>query len=324
MALHVRSADPFKLPPKGIAMELRPPCSALLTALIVATALPAVAAEIALRVVASRPLVDVHLNDSAVPLTFILDTAAGSGVIDTATAARLQLTKKSDGSTAQVQGAAGKAANYQIIPIQRVRLGSSEQAGLRMIVTDMSRLNRAKTGSIDGILGNDFLKPYWSHFDFGAGRLTLRTTAPAARTGCLPNRRANRPELGGFGIIEVEVAANGGKRASAMAIIDTGSAVTILNPALAHQLGVADLSTLPLQAGQAQGLAHGLSAEARIFPLEQLRLGPASVRQLDARAVDFPVFHALSLGDTPAVILGMDALATLPFSMTPGATELCF
>lgn len=158
---------------------------------------------------------------------------------------------------------------------------------------------RANLGAI-GMIGLDALQGHAVTIDFDAGTMSLRPSRRrklVAREGEIVVTAKRRS-----GQLVVTDARWGGRRVSV--VIDTGSPVTIANPALlaAARRAPARLGTVSVIAPDGSVLA----ADARA--LDGVEIGSVVLNGVTVAVADAAPFHRFDLVDTPALLLGMETL----------------
>lgn len=268
---------------------------------------------------ASWPATTVSVNGEK--LRFVVDTAAGGSVIDGAVARRLQLPSAGEG---QIAGATSSSA-AQTVRAARVELGGAVRENLQMVVTDMSQFK----GSYAGIIGNDLFRHYSLVLDTPGGRLELsEAKRPPLGPGmiCIPNARPQRnASMAGFALVEAQLRPSpSAAPVPVVAVIDSGAARSIFNWPAARAIGLAPGDPRLTERARPSGINAGSTAPSSYsFKLDGFVLAGWSVPVTEVRVSDFPVFDALGLASTPAVILGADILAKRAFGIGKGAAEFC-
>ena len=270
----------------------------LFLALAAAGAAPAadLPASTALRQVGGALVVDVSVNGEG-PYAFRLDTAAH----ETAVYRRLIATGKLDrlpGAAVVLQGAGGRRT------VPRYALGRLDLAGQshRMASVAAIPMSANPGEPLYGVVGQDFLLRFAIRLDIPAGTLTL-----------LPRRSA--PETSGYSIhtlspvtsrlVTVEATVAG---QSMTALVDTGAAHSLINPAAADALG---------QTGGLAGEARGIDgAQVEAVVLEDaldVRLDDNALGTRRLAVAALPLFRVLRLDREPAMVLGADLLGRRRF-----------
>lgn len=197
--------------------------------------------------------------------------------------------------------------------------------GLEFVVTDMSQF----PGSFAGIVGNDIFRRYSLVLDIPAQRLELSDAARPAlgpRMVCIPNARPERQaNMAGFSLAKVDVRLAASAPASpVVAVIDSGAAISILNWPAVRALGLSPGDPGLKERARPRGI-NGASSGPTTYSLqlEGLTLAGWDVSATEIRVSDFPVFEAIGLADTPAMILGADILHQRAFGIGKGAAEFC-
>jgi len=242
-----------------------------------------------------RIVAPVYINGQG-PFLFMLDTGANRTVLSGDAVERLGLTIE-DGTVA-VQGVNGRGL-APTVTIERLDAGELKFANVELPVLAGPVLDR-----IDGILGMDGLVDKKVTADFVRDRITI--VASRGRRAPL-NRIVVRGTLisGQLMMIEGRVG-----RVPVKAIIDTGGAHTLGNPALQRALatqrnrGDITLTTSVIDANDR--LKYG-----EISASPTISLGDATIRNTVITYGDFDIFRVWGLEEEPALLIGMDVLGTL-------------
>lgn len=101
--------------------------------------------------------VDLTINGSPEPLHFMFDTGAGITVLDSAIAAKLNIT-----STNQIPiGTAGKVIQAPLSSPHRITLGTALVVNnITLAIIDLSHLDQYLKTPVDGIIGSDLLQNF--------------------------------------------------------------------------------------------------------------------------------------------------------------------
>ncbi len=266
------------------------------------------------------PVVTVYLGQRAEPHRFIVDTAAGATVLDRPLAARFAGGRPR--ADRNVQGASGGATAYGGARLDRLRVAGRTITGLAIVTTDMARFGNGNQ-RYDGILGNDVLSRYAYIFDVPGGGLTLldRDRPDATRWNqCLLNPLAGRPGAPrGFVLVPIDLRAG----STALGIVDTGAAATVLNWAAADAAGLRRggegvTPDRPVAGFDPKAGTASSRAVIRGAAINGVALPPAGVR-----LSDLPVFEPFGLKDKPGLILGVNVLRAVPFAVTRNAGAFC-
>jgi predicted aspartyl protease len=236
--------------------------------------------------------------DGQGPFRFIVDTGATRSALSPALVARLGLpTDRSP--PVRMQGVTGEA----IVPT--VRIGRLQAGSLLLRDQDLPVLEPQVFAQADGILGIEGMAGNRLDIDFVADRVTLsRSRDQRAEPGFLVvpvYRRA-----GGLLIVDARIG-----RVRGRAIIDTGAERTLGNPELQRRLaqhpGDDGEAGRPTQVyGATAAVTRG---ESRIAPA--IRIGEASLDNLEITFADLHVFRYWKLDQVPALLIGMDLLGVV-------------
>lgn len=249
------------------------------------------AQEIAFRVDQSdRMTVPVRLSGKG-PFHFLVDTGANRTVVSTKIAAAMRF---SDGPVSTLHSVSGtslvRTAHVPRFELSRDRVRSVEVA-----------LLEAAHMEADGIVGVDSLRSEKVIFDFRKRVISIVPAKQRIRDD--PGTIVVRGKLKQGHLIVTGASAN---RVPLMAVLDTGSEVTMGNAALRsrlearHRLGPAERVAMKSVTGQI------LIGEA--FYLKTVTIGDVDLHDLVILFNSAPVFKQLGLEDRPALLLGMNAL----------------
>lgn len=239
-----------------------------------------------------RLTVPVTINGAG-PYHFVVDTAAERTVISRELATRLAL---DPGKSVTVLSVSGYSQiDTAIVPMLQLTAGRNRLSDLQAPVMEQSDLGAS------GLLGIDSLKSKRVVMDFKARRMTIVDSGPAQHD----NGEIVVTARSKFGqLILLDASANGMK---VNVIIDTGSQVSIGNPALRaklekrRQLGtVTPISILSVTGGR---------IAADYTSIAHIRLGSVNVDGMPVAFADARIFHRLGLAKKPAILLGMDVLS---------------
>lgn len=225
------------------------------------------------------------------PFRFLVDTGANRTVVSTKIAAAMGL---SSGPVATLHSVSGtslvRTANVPRFELSRDRVRSAEVA-----------LLEAAHMEADGIIGVDSLRSEKVIFDF---RKRVISIVPGKqRLGDEPGTIVVHGKLKQGHLIVTSATAN---RVRLMAVLDTGSEITLGNAALRmkleakRKLGPAERIAMKSVTGQI------LIGEA--FRLGKVTIGDVELRDLVILFTSAPIFQHLGLEDRPALLLGMNAL----------------
>lgn len=226
------------------------------------------------------------------PYRFLVDTGSEKTVISRELAERLSLEK---GRAALLHSVMG-SKNINTVHIPDLKVSTRT-----LSVADAPALGAADIGA-DGMLGVDSLQSQRVMFDFKANTMTI-----------VPSKqRAQRVEEG---TIVVRAKARNGRLILTQAkvdgrkvnvIIDTGSQVTIGNPALRDLL--AKRGRLETSSRINISSVTGEKMEAQVAILEKLEIGGMGLGDLAIAYCDAHIFRQMRMEDEPALLLGMNAM----------------
>lgn len=237
-----------------------------------------------------RMTVPVRLGGKG-PFHFLVDTGANRTVVSTALAAAMNLT---NGPVATLHSVSGtslvRTATVPQLELSRDRVRSAEVA-----------LLEAEHMDADGIIGVDSLRSEKVIFDFRRRVMSIVPAKQSARDE--PDTIVVRGKLKRGHLIVASATAN---RVPLMAVLDTGSEITLGNTALRsklearRKLGPAERIAMKSVTGQI------LIGEA--FRLKTVTIGDVELHDLVILFTSAPIFRHLGLEGRPALLLGMNAL----------------
>ncbi len=266
-------------------------------------------------------VVEVLLNDDPTRRTFIVDTAAGISVIDTAIAAKLGLTQAGEG-TREIEGAAGGAVPSGTAALRSLAVAGIPVDGLDVVISDMRRFG-TEDFRYDGILGNDALRRYAVTIDLPGRTMTLaETDSPAGFwTNCQANAlSAARPAFqAGF----VGVALGLPDGSNAPAIVDSGAARTVLNWHAASTVGLSKNDARVVAAPVTDGFNGPDDMSYTSDLIGGFSIAGVPLPPFKGRISDLDVFRTFGLDSQAAIILGIDLLKLRPFGIARGAAQFC-
>ena len=219
-------------------------------------------------------LVPVSVNGQG-PFDFIFDTGAGTSLLSSELAKRLDV--KIIGAK-EGQSAGGKVA-VSLAKVDSLAVGETRLPDIDVGIVDLSHIGNTIGARIDGDLGYNFIKHFRITLDYR--KLGIRFEDPkrveqfgkAALTE-IPMRLANPAKP----LILVDVHANG--RGPFQFAIDTGTSTSAITPELAKQLGV---SRKPIGAATTGGAQVAVTAGT----LASFQVGGARVENAPVVVADF-------------------------------------
>jgi len=225
------------------------------------------------------------------PYRFLVDTGADRTAISRELASRLQL-------------AAGEKTELHSITraslVQTVTVPSIQLTRKELRVADAPLLTTENMGA-DGILGVDSLRSERIMFDFERQTMEIVPSATPDfkdEPGTIvveASRRNGR-------LIVTEATAN---EHSVVVIIDTGSQISLGNPALRRALRGKELSQheeVMLES------VTGDKLPGDFMVVRELAMGPVDLKELAIVFADAHIFKQLKLDNRPALLLGMNAM----------------
>ena len=223
------------------------------------------------------------------PFDFMIDTGAQATVLSRALADQLELL---DRQTATLIGMASKQA-IETTMVPNFRLGSRN-----LYIRTAPLVEGVHIGSADGILGIDSLQNQRVLIDFDKNFIAVDDAEElGGNTGYEIIVKARR-QLGQLIITHARL--NGIRTA---VVIDTGATGSIGNLPLLKKLrrarNLGDTEMTDINGQQLIGVVR---------VAEKLQLNDVQLRNFPIVFADAPPFHALGLGDQPALVLGMSEL----------------
>lgn len=238
-----------------------------------------------------RMTVPVRLGGKG-PFRFLVDTGANRTVVSTALAAAMGL---ASGPTATLHSVSG-TSQVRTALVPRLELGRD-----RVRSVEAALLEAAHMGA-DGIVGVDSLRSEKVIFDF---RRRLISIVPGKRrTRLEPGTIVVSGKLKQGHLIVASATAN---RVPLMAVLDTGSEITMGNAALRSRLAARGRLGPPERIAMKSVTGEVLVGEA--FHLRKVTIGDVELHDLVILFTSAPIFHRLGLDGRPALLLGMNALS---------------
>lgn len=245
----------------------------------------------------NTPLVEFRINRSA-SREFVLDTGASNTTIQARDAEQWRL--PGVGSDIGV-GSTGSS------PVKLYRLGPLHAKGFVSPVLTVAAINgpRFEGRNVTGLAGVDLFASRIVEFDFPNRRIIVHSaTKPQQKHWKLQQSVWLRPWK-----IMVPVTING---VEAMGFVDTGAQISVANLALAR---AAQVKTAI--GAENAGLAgvSGDSADLQPGIAQALTIGPQPFGTRSIHVGDLPLFDRLMGSDTPQIMLGMDLLKEMHFTI---------
>ena len=113
--------------------------------------------------------VKMKVNNHEQPLNFVFDTGASSTVLDSSIAEKIGV--KANGNT-RATGASG-SASYQVASSNAITFNNLKLENITLILTDLSAISRRSVLNVDGIIGNDILKSFYTSINYEQKQIYL-------------------------------------------------------------------------------------------------------------------------------------------------------
>ena len=257
-------------------------------------------------------LLPVDVNEQG-PFDFILDTGAGTSLLSSDLAVRLNA--KIIGSK-EGQSAGGKVS-VSLAKVDSLAVGEAKLEDVDVGIVDLSHIGKTVGAKIDGDLGYNFLKHFRVTIDYRDCEIRfddpkrVEGFARSAKTE-MPIRLASPAKP----LILVDVHANG--RGPFQFAIDTGTATTAIAPELAKQVGI---DSSPVGAGTTGGAPVDFSAGM----LQSFQLGGAKIDSMPVVVADFFTMLNAAIGAKLDGIVGYNFLRNYKVVIDyPGETLALF
>lgn len=231
------------------------------------------------------------------PYPFVLDTGADESGVYEWFAKEKNLPK---GKMQELGGMTGTTT----APTFRISKLSVDDRVIRDFVAD-GYPNRHDTGQQAGVAGNDLMDGSIVVFDFPCRTVELHAK-PFLIGSVLPKGAVG---LRGGAVragtqLTLPVSING---VEGIAVLDTGSKDTKINPRFASAAGVDTMSASFRDADLIYG-ADSHSVASRKGPVKEINFAGMQVLAAEVRVVDLPVLDSFGIGKEPAMILGIDLM----------------
>lgn len=227
------------------------------------------------------------------PHAFVVDTGAERTVISRELADRLTLAPSTSVTLLSIAGE--DVVETAVVP--GLTLAS---ARTRMGRFEAPLLSQQHLGAV-GMLGIDSLQTKKVTLDFRAMRMTIADAPRRPLSDSDEIVVTARRRLGQLVLVDAEVE---GQKVNV--IIDTGTAVSIGNPALRQKLEARGRLTpvIPISITS----VTGAQTPAEYGSMRLIRLGGVTLNNMPIAFADARIFHRLGLDKRPSLLLGMDAL----------------
>lgn len=222
------------------------------------------------------------------PFNFMIDTGSQATIVSNELADMLQLHER---KSATLVGMASSR------PIETVSLGAVQLGKRSFMVAIAPIVPRAHIGSADGILGLDSLQNQRVLLDFTNQQISVADAEQQGGNAGYEIIVKARRKLGQLIITHARLE---GVRVAV--IVDTGAQGSIGNPALLEKLRSRHLGTTAMTD------INGVELEGAVHVGRNLEMSDVQLREFPIVFADSPSFHALGLGDEPALVLGMNEL----------------
>jgi len=254
---------------------------------------------------------ELELLDIGLRLPFVIDTASSNTLISPALADRFG--SRSTGAAVTLTSATGGLNGLQQVRLGSVRIGGVPCGTLDPVVMGLP----IKDDGV-GLLGLDMIARLDLDLRFSENAVLPYRRGQFASEGAKVGLRAVPCALGRLGLLtcQVRLGAPGGSSTPLTAIIDSGSPFTIANWAAVTAAGILRSTTR----STGQGMV-GISGQA--IPVDEtlavIQVGVGgSARSLSLSVADLPIFEALGMATSPAIIVGLDVLGTLRLALSVG------
>jgi predicted aspartyl protease len=257
-------------------------------------------------------LVPVAVNDEG-PFDFILDTGAGTSLLSTELAKKLDV--KITGSK-EGQSAGGKVS-VSLARVDSLAVGETRLPDIDVGVVDLSHVGKTIGAQIDGDLGYNFIKHFRITIDYRKLEIRFEDPKRVEQFGNvplteIPMRLANPAKP----LILVDVYANG--RGPFQFAVDTGTSTSAITPELARELGV---TSSPIGAATTGGAHVAVTAGT----LASFQVGGARIENSSVVVADFFAMLSEVVGTKLDGIVGYNFLRNYKVAFDyPNATLSLF
>lgn len=240
-------------------------------------------------------LLPIHVNDCG-PFDFILDTGAGTSLLSTELAKRLDV--KVVGS--KEGHSAGGEVSVFLGKIDSLAVGEIKLRDVDVGIVDLSQIAKTIGANVDGDLGYNFLKHFRITIDYGDCQIRfddpkrVESLSRGAQTE-VPIRLAAPAKP----LILVDVHANGS--GPFQFAVDTGTSTTAITPDVAKALAVESSPVGPATAGSGQ-------VDVTAGSLQSFQLGGARIDNLPVIVANFFEMLSQAVGVSLDGIVGYNFL----------------
>jgi predicted aspartyl protease len=251
---------------------------------------------------------------------FIIDMAASGSVISPTLKDQIDL-NPSDIKIDTVRGASGYRL-MEFIKLPEVNFAGFPFSGIDAVVFESGIFKEYEGKNVQGILGVDVLQ----NFDLSLNLkdhtikispINAENNNVETESGSISFQSRAMP-----GFVEFEITVNGKKM---NAFFDTGGKQSIINWKAAEILGIdKHNSSLRVKENGTRGIDGG-KEETFLYTFEELRIGPATLKENEVKIANLPVFDHMGYGDTPVILIGIDFLkeCTVDIKYSSNTILLC-
>ncbi|WP_300974229.1 aspartyl protease family protein [Sphingomonas sp. LHG3406-1] len=226
--------------------------------------------------------------EGAGPFRFVIDSGADKSVVSTRLAERLQLPAAGHAILLGVTG----TERVPMVSVSSLRIGSNEKVALRLPAL------KAEDIGAHGLIGIDALQGRRLQLDFEKVTATLQSSrAPQPRAAPDEIIVTARRRYGQLILARIRV-----EGIPVLAVIDTGTEVTIGNLALLQRLSRQSERTVVIKG------VTGTLREANMVTVSRFRIADVELTPVEMAFLDVAPFKHLQLDGQPAVLLGNDVL----------------
>jgi Aspartyl protease len=247
--------------------------------------------DVKARALDTRLSVDVHVNGRG-PYRFVVDSGADTSAVGLRIAHDLELPL---GEPAVLNGMTSRDV-VDRVKVAKLTLGPTTVANL-----EVPALREIDLGG-DGLVGIDALVQQRLMMDFEKRLIKVEDARVPIKIEPGEIVIIAHKKRGQLILTEVRAA-----RQHLDAVIDTGSEITIGNLALRDKLVAKNRAKF--YEVEAIGVT-GVHVKMQIARIDELQLGPVTLRDVPIAFADVPPFKLFGLADEPALLLGTDILET--------------